>query len=120
MNDLMEHIIKVDVVYDPVGMVLPSLKCIKFGGRILVIGFAGGTIEKVSLMGAKLFTGFENSLTFQIPMNLVLLKNVSLVGTVWGGYLKNSPETIPEVWKGIMQLIRDGRLKPVVFEKIYE
>jgi threonine dehydrogenase-like Zn-dependent dehydrogenase len=54
----------VDVIYDPVGMVtggsrcprlllgeviLPTdcLKCIAWKGRALVIGFAGGTIEKV-------------------------------------------------------------------------
>ena len=51
----------VDIVYDPVGMVNTSLKCTAWNGRILVIGFAAGNIEKVA-------------------MNRVLLKNVSLVG----------------------------------------
>lgn len=37
-----------DVVFDPVGMIVPSLKCVNFNARILVVGFAGGTIEKVS------------------------------------------------------------------------
>lgn len=55
----------VDVVYDPVGLLIPSLKCVAWNARLLVIGFAGGTIEKV-------------------PANLVLLKNVSVVG-VRGG-----------------------------------
>lgn len=36
-----------DVVFDPVGMIVPSLKCVNFNARILVVGFAGGTIEKV-------------------------------------------------------------------------
>lgn len=45
----------VDVVYDPVGMILPSLKCIAWNGRIIVVGFAAGNIEK-------------------IPANLILLK----------------------------------------------
>ena len=45
----------VDVVYDPVGMVNPSLKVINWNGRIVVVGFVGGTIEK-------------------IPANMVLLK----------------------------------------------
>ena len=50
----------VDVIYDPVGMILPSLKCIAWNGRAIVVGFAAGSIEKV-------------------PMNLVLLKNISIV-----------------------------------------
>lgn len=38
----------VDVIYDPVGMILPSLKCIAWNGRAVVVGFAAGSIEKVS------------------------------------------------------------------------
>lgn len=48
----------VDIVYDPVGLITQSLKCTAWNGRILVIGFAGGDIEKVAT-------------------NRVLLKNVS-------------------------------------------
>ncbi|KAG2368035.1 hypothetical protein BDR07DRAFT_152153 [Suillus spraguei] len=51
----------VDVVYDPVGRIAESLKCIAFKGRALVIGFATGEIEK-------------------LPLNIVLLKNVSVMG----------------------------------------
>lgn len=36
-----------NVIYDPVGMIIPSLKCIAWNGRALVVGFAGGNIEKV-------------------------------------------------------------------------
>ena len=49
-----------DVVYDPVGLVEESTKCIAWNGRILVVGFAKGTIEK-------------------LPTNRVLLKNISIV-----------------------------------------
>lgn len=38
----------VDVVYDPVGMIVPSMKCIAWNGRIIVVGFAGSKIEQVS------------------------------------------------------------------------
>lgn len=55
----------VDVVFDPVGMVDLSLKCVAWNARLVVIGFAAGQIEKVAL-------------------NRVLLKNVSLVGLHWG------------------------------------
>lgn len=60
-----------DVVFDPVGLVQKSLKVIAWKGRIVVVGFAAGSIEK-------------------IPMNLVLLKNISLVGLHWGAYLSTS------------------------------
>lgn len=35
----------VDVVYDPVGLINKSLKCIAWNGRIVVVGFAAGSIE---------------------------------------------------------------------------
>lgn len=35
----------VDIVYDPVGMIDKSTKCIRWNGRLLVIGFTGGAIE---------------------------------------------------------------------------
>lgn len=55
----------VDVVYDSVGLVGSSLKCLKHNGRILVIGFAGteGNIEKIA-------------------MNRVLLKQAQIIGYV--------------------------------------
>ena len=60
----------VDVVYDPVGeccpfltgdqadndggigMIVPSLRCVAISARLLVVGFAGGTIEKVGPKGS--------------------------------------------------------------------
>ena len=55
----------VDVVYDSVGLVEKSLKCLKQKGRILIIGFAGteGNIEKIA-------------------MNRVLLKQAQVIGYV--------------------------------------
>ncbi|EWC45792.1 hypothetical protein DRE_05129 [Drechslerella stenobrocha 248] len=88
----------VDVVYDPVGLVDLSMKCINWNGRILVIGFAGGTIEKVAL-------------------NRVLLKNISLVGIHWGAYQKFEPEKIEGVWRDIFRLIEEGKFKPTVYNQ---
>lgn len=86
----------VDIVYDPVGLVDKSTKCIAWNGRILVIGFAAGTIEKVA-------------------MNKVLLKNISLVGLHWGAYSVFEKESIPVVWKGIMDLVAQGKFKGTVY-----
>lgn len=86
----------VDVVYDPVGMVAQSLKCVAWNARLLVIGFAGGEIEKVAL-------------------NRVLLKNVSVVGLHWGMYATKEVGTVGEVWSGIFRLIEQGRFRGITF-----
>ncbi|PWN99337.1 NAD(P)-binding protein [Tilletiopsis washingtonensis] len=91
----------VDVVYDPVGMILPSLKCIAWNGRILVIGFAAGDIEKV-------------------PANLVLLKQCTLMGVFWGLNTVKDPEQVPKVWDGIMELLTSKKAKAVVYKKVYD
>lgn len=57
-----------------------------------MVGFAAGAIEKV-------------------PTNKFLLKNISLVGIHWGAYAKNEVETISVVWKGIMDLVKEGKMK---------
>lgn len=87
----------VDVVYDPVGMVNDSLKCTAWNGRVLVIGFAAGSIENVAT-------------------NRVLLKNVSLVGLHWGLYAKQEPHTVVAIWEGIFKLISEGKFRSTVYK----
>jgi len=89
-----------DVVYDPVGLVEQSMKCIAWNGRILVIGFAKGSIEKVA-------------------MNRVLLKNISVIGLHWGAYETHERDAISRVWAELFKLFEEGSVKPVVFSKIY-
>lgn len=86
----------VDIVYDPVGMIDKSTKCTRWNGRLLVIGFAAGNIEKVA-------------------MNKVLLKNISIVGLHWGAYAIHEPEMIDVVWKGIFKLIEEGKFRGTVY-----
>lgn len=82
----------VDIVFDPVGMVNTSLRCIAWNGRILIIGFAAGDIEKVA-------------------MNRVLLKNISVVGLHWAMYAKEEPQTVHAVWDGLFKLMKEGKFK---------
>lgn len=86
----------IDIVFDPVGMVNPSLKIAAWNARILVVGFAGGEIEKVAT-------------------NRVLLKNVSVVGIHWGMYAKFEPAAAEEVWRGLFELIDQGSFRPTVY-----
>ncbi|KAG8932890.1 hypothetical protein FRC02_000400 [Tulasnella sp. 418] len=90
----------VDVVYDPVGLIQQSLKVIAWKGRVVVVGFAAGAIEK-------------------IPMNLVLLKNISIVGLHWGAYISREPARVPEVWAALMALYESGKLKPIIYSEVF-
>ncbi|KAH9808655.1 quinone oxidoreductase-like protein 2, partial [Teratosphaeria destructans] len=82
----------VDIVYDPVGLIDKSTKCIAWNGRLVVVGFTGGALEKV-------------------PTNKLLLKNVSVVGVHWGAYAQNEPERIVEVWERLFELFESGKVR---------
>lgn len=64
-----------DVIYDPVGgdLFQQSLSCINWGGRLLVIGFASGTIPEAAA-------------------NRTLLKSCSIVGVFWGASMMREPQ----------------------------
>lgn len=85
----------VDVVYDPVGGAAfdAALRATRPGGRILTIGFASGTVP-------------------QIPANLLLVKNISVIGLWWGGYAKFAPETVAATLVTLFDWFAAGRLKP--------
>lgn len=86
-----------DVIYDPVGGEIfeLSMKCIAFGGRLLVVGFASGVIPS-------------------IQVNRVLLKNISIVGLHWGAYRLNDPAKIPEAMQALFEMYERGAVRPVV------
>ncbi|KAH8107869.1 NAD(P)-binding protein [Cristinia sonorae] len=90
----------VNVIYDPVGMIRDCLKFIAWKGRAIVVGFAGGEIEK-------------------LPLNLVLLKNISIVGIHWGAYSKHEPEHMTVVWQDLLKLLGSGRASPVTYTNVY-
>ena len=86
-----------DVVYDPVGGDIFDLstKCIAPEGRLLVIGFAGGRIPSIAA-------------------NRILLKNISVIGCYWGGYLERHPGFMAEAQAELFKMYEAGRVKPVV------
>lgn len=91
----------VDVVFDPVGMIVPSLKCVNWNARLVVVGFAAGAIEK-------------------IPANLILLKNVAVVGLFWGATSYKDPGRFQTVIQEVLGLIARGKLNPTVYETVYD
>lgn len=86
-----------DVVYDAVGADLaePLVRATAWGGRFLVIGFAGGEIPK-------------------LPLNLVLLKSIDIVGVHWGAWTARDPEGHRANTAWLLDEVAAGRLKPTI------
>jgi NADPH2:quinone reductase len=87
----------VDVVYDPVGgdMTAAALRTLAWRGRLLVIGFANGTIP-------------------QIPANQLLLKETSALGVYWGEFAKRDPAGNARLLAQLFGWLAEGRLRPHV------
>jgi NADPH2:quinone reductase len=87
----------VDIVIDPVGgdRFTDSIRSLCEGGRVVVIGFTGGSIPEVRV-------------------NRLLLGNTEVIGAGWGAYVMSKPELIREIGAGIEGLIEAGFVRPVV------
>jgi NADPH2:quinone reductase len=90
-----------DVIYDPVGgdAYAESTKCVAFEGRILIIGFAGGTIQTARL-------------------NHPLLKNYSVLGLHFSLYTTQHPAAVREACRELNDLVRAGLINPSVGQEV--
>jgi len=86
-----------DVVYDPVGGDLfdAALRACNPEARLLPLGFASGTVP-------------------QIPANYLLVKNLSVLGFYWGGYMRVNPKVLTDSFEVLFGWYAEGRLKPHV------
>ncbi len=86
-----------DVIYDSVGgdVFERSLKCIAWGGRLLVIGFSSGQIPELRL-------------------NRVLLKHIAVVGLNLGSYAQHAPERLREANQRLLELYARGVVRPLI------
>ncbi len=84
-----------DVVYDPVGgdAFKAALGACKPEARVIVIGFASGDVP-------------------QVPANILLVKNISVIGFYWGGYLKFQPDALSASLAELLDWLAEGRLRP--------
>jgi NADPH2:quinone reductase len=89
----------VDVVFDPVGgeAFKQSVRCIGWEGRILVIGFASGEIP-------------------QVAANMILVKNFSVTGVVFGEHSSRYPDDTRQRLAKLLEAYADGRLKPTAIK----
>ena len=86
-------------MYDPVGADLfePALRSIRWNGRALVIGFAGGD-DKIP----------------RVPMNLPLLKGCAIVGVFWGSFrVRESKEELAN-FQQLFDWFNKGDIDPLV------
>jgi NADPH2:quinone reductase len=92
---------RVDVAYDPVGGTAfeASLKTIAWEGRILIIGFAGGTVP-------------------QIPANILMVKNCSAIGFYWSAYRTRRPDLLRHSFETLLGWVAAGTLRPLVSETL--
>lgn len=84
-----------DVVYDPVGgaSFTAAMRATNREGRILTIGFASGDVPP-------------------IPANHLLVKNISVIGFYWGGYLAFNPTAVTDSLSELFEMFKQGRLHP--------
>lgn len=86
-----------DVIYDPVGgdVFDQSTRCINFGGRLLVVGFASGRIP-------------------EIGANIPLIKGFSVVGVRAGEFSRRNPDLGRQAIAQIDHWAAEGKLTPHV------
>jgi NADPH2:quinone reductase len=87
----------VHLVLDPVGgdRFTDSLRSLRDGGRVVVVGFTGGSIPEVRV-------------------NRLLLNNTEVIGAGWGASVIGWPERTERIGRAIEGLIEAGQVNPVI------
>lgn len=86
-----------DVIYDPVGgdAFDAGLRSVAWGGRVVIIGFASGRIP-------------------QAPANILLVKNIDVIGFYWGSYQARKPQLLRDSYAKLFRWYEEGKLNPHV------
>src|SRR5882762_3436102 len=90
----------VDIIYDPVNgpTFEESLRCLAWGGRILILGFLGGAPALART-------------------NYLLIKGIEAIGVRIGGLNEAQPEIAAANTKALLELAAQGKLKPRVWRR---
>jgi NADPH:quinone reductase len=87
----------VDIVIDPVGgdRFTDSLRSLRENGRLVVVGFTGGSIPEVRV-------------------NRLLLNNLEVVGAGWGAFVMGKRDVNHEIGEAVNRLVDEGFVRPIV------
>ena len=87
----------VDIVIDPVGgdRFTDSLRSLRENGRLVVVGFTGGSIPEVRV-------------------NRLLLNNLDVVGAGWGAFVMGKRDVNREIGAAVNRLVDEGFVRPIV------
>ncbi len=101
LKDALKALGGVDVVYDAVGgpAFMEALRATRPEGRLLAIGFAGGEVP-------------------QVPANLLLVKNLSVIGLYWGAYLTFAPQVLMDSLRTLIDWHGKGWIKPHISHRL--
>lgn len=90
-----------DVVYETIGgdSFEAAFRATNPEGRILVIGFAGGDVSR-------------------IRANHLLVKNITVIGFYWGGYLRFAPDVLDASLARLLAWLAEGRIRPHISHKV--
>ena len=72
-----------------------SLRCIAWNGRLLIVGFASGTIP-------------------EIKANRILLKNIAVTGVHWSAYPEKDPDLVDPTFDALFALHEEGLIEPLI------
>ena len=86
-----------DMVLDPVGggRFTDSLRCLRAFGRVVVVGFTGGSIPEVRV-------------------NRLLLNNTEVIGAGWGASVLGRPERTERIGRAVEGMIESGQVRPII------
>jgi NADPH2:quinone reductase len=95
IRDVVKSLGGADVVYDPVGgdQFRAAFRATNPEGRILTIGFASGDVP-------------------QIPANILMVKNIAVIGLNLGGYLTFAPHAMADSFAQLFEWYAQGQLRP--------
>lgn len=97
IRDIVKSLGGADVVYDPIGgdQFKAAMRACNPEARILPLGFASGEVP-------------------QIPANILLVKNLIVLGLYWGGYARINPSVLTDSFKTLFDWYVAGKVKPHV------
>ena len=87
----------VDIAVDSVGgtIAVDCLRCLAWEGRLMIVGFAGGSVA-------------------ELPSNRLLLKNAQAMGVYFGEHRKHDPALADAIFAELFALYQGGAFRPLV------